>query len=70
MKRKVGVASPKLPDIRGCASLSNLEAKVPGGSFGYNLIVNKSNIKYKDQLAVLCAEKDFIITLRLTGRNY
>jgi nitronate monooxygenase len=24
---------------------------VPGGSFGYNLIVNKSNIKYKDQLA-------------------
>jgi hypothetical protein len=53
----VGVASPKLPDIRGCASLSNLEAKVAGGSFGYNLIVNKSNIKYKDQLAVLCAEK-------------
>jgi nitronate monooxygenase len=39
------------------------EAKVAGGSFGYNLIVNKSNIKYKDQLAVLCAEKvDFIIT--------
>jgi nitronate monooxygenase len=38
-------------------------AKVPGGSFGYNLIVNKSNIKYKDQLAVLCEEKvDFIIT--------
>lgn len=27
------------------------------------LIVNKSNIKYKDQLAVLCEEKvDFIIT--------
>jgi nitronate monooxygenase len=39
------------------------EAKVKGGSFGYNLIVNKSNIKYKDQLAVLCEEKvDFIIT--------
>jgi nitronate monooxygenase len=37
--------------------LSNLETKVLGGSFGYNLIVNKSNIKYKDQLAVLCAEK-------------
>ncbi|MBP4140187.1 nitronate monooxygenase [Flavobacterium sp. P4023] len=38
-------------------------AKVQGGSFGYNLIVNKSNIKYKDQLAVLCTEKvDFIIT--------
>jgi nitronate monooxygenase len=45
-------------------ALSNLEAKVPGGSFGYNLIVNKSNIKYKDQLAVLCAEKvDFITPL-------
>ncbi|OCB74814.1 NAD(P)H-dependent flavin oxidoreductase [Flavobacterium crassostreae] len=39
------------------------QAKVAGGSFGYNLIVNKSNIKYKDQLAVLCQEKvDFIIT--------
>jgi nitronate monooxygenase len=39
------------------------EAKVAGGSFGYNLIVNKSNIKYKYQLAVLCEEKvDFIIT--------
>jgi nitronate monooxygenase len=38
-------------------------AKVAGGSFGYNLIVNKSNIKYRDQLAVLCEEKvDFIIT--------
>ena len=38
-------------------------AKVTGGSFGYNLIVNKSNVKYKDQLAVLCEEKvDFIIT--------
>ena len=38
-------------------------AKVEGGSFGFNLIVNKSNIKYKDQLAVLCAEGcDFIIT--------
>ena len=38
-------------------------AKVPGGSFGYNLIVNKSNVKYKDQLRVLCEEGvDFIIT--------
>lgn len=38
-------------------------AKVEGGSFGYNLIVNKSNIKYKDQLTVLCEEGvDFIIT--------
>jgi nitronate monooxygenase len=51
-------SSPKLPDIRGIARIIELrEAKVPGGSFGYNLIVNKSNIKYKDQLAVLCAEK-------------
>ncbi|MFK7049473.1 MULTISPECIES: nitronate monooxygenase family protein [Flavobacterium] len=38
-------------------------AKVKGGSFGFNLIVNKSNIKYKEQLRVLCEEKvDFIIT--------
>lgn len=38
-------------------------AKVPGGSFGFNLIVNKSNIKYKEQLRVLCEEGvDFIIT--------
>jgi nitronate monooxygenase len=46
------------------ASIIELRAaKVEGGSFGYNLIVNKSNIKYKDQLAVLCEEKvDFIIT--------
>lgn len=39
------------------------DAKVAGGSFGFNLIVNKSNVKYKDQLRVLCEEKvDFIIT--------
>ncbi|MGZ0014752.1 NAD(P)H-dependent flavin oxidoreductase [Yeosuana sp. AK3] len=39
------------------------EAKVEGGSFGFNLIVNKSNIKYKAQLEVICEEGcDFIIT--------
>jgi nitronate monooxygenase len=38
-------------------------AKPAGGSFGFNLIVNKSNVKYKGQLAVLCEEGcDFIIT--------
>ena len=38
-------------------------AKIDGGSFGFNLIVNKSNIKYKGQLEVLCEEGcDFIIT--------
>ena len=38
-------------------------AKVAGGAFGFNLIVNKSNLKYKDQLQVLCEEGcDFIIT--------
>jgi nitronate monooxygenase len=38
-------------------------AKVNGGSFGFNLIVNKSNVKYKDQLKVICEEGvDFIIT--------
>lgn len=37
--------------------------KIPGGSFGFNLIVNKSNVKYKEQLRILCEEKvDFIIT--------
>lgn len=39
------------------------EAKVEGGSFGFNLIVNKSNVKYRKQLEVLCEEGcDFIIT--------
>ncbi|MFD1015101.1 NAD(P)H-dependent flavin oxidoreductase [Winogradskyella rapida] len=38
-------------------------AKVEGGAFGFNLIVNKSNVKYKGQLEVLCEEGcDFIIT--------
>ena len=38
-------------------------AKVEDGAFGFNLIVNKSNIKYKGQLEVLCEEGcDFIIT--------
>lgn len=38
-------------------------AKVEGGSFGFNLIVNKSNPKYKSQLQVICEEGcDFIIT--------
>lgn len=46
------------------AALKELkEAKVEGGSFGFNLIVNKSNIKYKGQLEVICEEGcDFIIT--------
>jgi nitronate monooxygenase len=39
------------------------KAKVEGGSFGFNLIVNKSNVKYKEQLRILCEEKvDFILT--------
>ncbi len=46
------------------AAIIELKAnKVEGGSFGFNLIVNKSNIKYKEQLRVLCEEGcDFIIT--------
>ena len=46
------------------ASIKELKAaKVAGGSFGYNLIVNKSNVKYKEQLRILCEEKvDFILT--------
>lgn len=38
-------------------------AKVKGGAYGFNLIVNKSNVKYRGQLKVLCEEGcDFIIT--------
>lgn len=38
-------------------------AKTTGGAFGFNLIVNKSNPKFKGQLAVICEEgADFIIT--------
>lgn len=46
------------------AAIKELKAaKTEGGSFGFNLIVNKSNIKYKGQLEVLCEEGcDFIIT--------
>ena len=46
------------------AAIKELKAaKVEGGSFGFNLIVNKSNIKYKGQLEVICEEGcDFIIT--------
>ena len=45
-------------------ALKELKAnKVKGGSYGFNLIVNKSNIKYKGQLEVICEEGcDFIIT--------
>ncbi|MGB5418861.1 NAD(P)H-dependent flavin oxidoreductase [Algibacter sp.] len=45
-------------------ALQELKAAKPeGGSFGFNLIVNKSNVKYKGQLEVICEEGcDFIIT--------
>ncbi len=39
------------------------ESKVKGGAFGFNLIVNKSNVKYRNQLQIICEEGcDFIIT--------
>lgn len=46
------------------AAIKELKAaKVEGGAYGFNLIVNKSNTKYKGQLEVLCEEGcDFIIT--------
>ena len=51
-----------LDDLRA-AIIELKAAKVDGGSFGFNLIVNKSNIKYKGQLEVICEEGcDFIIT--------
>lgn len=45
-------------------ALRELKAVKPeGGAFGFNLIVNKSNVKYKGQLEVICEEGcDFIIT--------
>ena len=51
-----------LDGLRG--ALKELKAnKVEGGSYGFNLIVNKSNVKYKGQLEVICEEGcDFIIT--------
>ena len=51
-----------LPELE--AAIKELKAaKVEGGSFGFNLIVNKSNVKYKEQLRLLCdAQVDFIIT--------
>lgn len=46
------------------AAIKELKAnRVEGGAFGFNLIVNKSNVKYIGQLEVLCeAGCDFIIT--------
>ena len=39
------------------AAIKELKANKPdGGAFGFNLIVNKSNLKYKDQLMVLCED--------------
>ena len=51
-----------LPELR--AAIQELKtAKIEGGSFGFNLIVNKSNPKYREQLQVICEEGvDFIIT--------
>ncbi len=66
---KVGIAGcipslnyRTLDELR--AALKELKAaKVKGGSFGFNLIVNKSNLKYKGQQKVICEEGcDFIIT--------
>ncbi|MDE0600141.1 MAG: nitronate monooxygenase, partial [Dokdonia donghaensis] len=46
------------------AAITELKAaKVPGGAFGINLIVNKSNMKYPAQLEAACElGVDFIIT--------
>lgn len=46
------------------AAIEELKAaKVPGGAFGINLIVNKSNLKYPAQLDAACElGVDFIIT--------
>ncbi len=39
------------------------DAKIKGGAYGFNLIVNQSNLKYKQQLETICKIGcDFIIT--------
>jgi nitronate monooxygenase len=44
------------------AGVRNIKAKAKG-PFGINLIVNKSNFLYKEQLQIICEEKvDYIIT--------
>ncbi|TWO33066.1 nitronate monooxygenase [Seonamhaeicola sediminis] len=53
----------RTPNELRLAAKALKEAKVQGGSFGFNLIVNKSNVKYKSQLEIICEEGcDFIIT--------
>lgn len=51
-----------LPELE--EAIDELKKEKPeGGAFGFNLIVNKSNPKYKQQLKVLCDKKvDFIVT--------
>lgn len=47
----------------GAAIKTLKKQKVEGGAFGFNLIVNKSNVKYRKQLASICKNgADFIIT--------
>ncbi len=44
-------------------AIRSIKSKTNGGPLGINLIVNKSNFYYKEQLKVCCEEKvDFIIT--------
>ncbi len=51
-----------LPELK--TAIQELKkAKPAGGAFGFNLIVNKSNPKYREQLTLICEEGcNFIIT--------
>ena len=67
MKQGIATCIPALnyrtlDDLRAsCKALK--AAKTTNGAFGFNLIVNKSNPKFKGQLEVICEEgADFIIT--------
>jgi len=67
MKQGIATCIPALnyrtlDDLRtACKELK--AAKTDNGAFGFNLIVNKSNPKFKGQLEVICEEgADFIIT--------
>lgn len=67
MEKNIGVCIPAM-NYRSIDALEKAiaalqKAKTPKGAFGINLIVNKSNLKFKQQLAACCElGVDFIIT--------
>ena len=58
-----------IPELE--AAIKELKAaKVPSGAFGINLIVNKSNVKFPEQLEIVCRlGVDFVITSLVSPRQ-